>query len=129
MSAPTIVIAYRGLGESPLEETILRQTGAQVAYVDTLDAPEVRRADALLVTTQPVTASVVGALERCKIISRVGVGLDNIDLLAATARHLGDECPRLCDRRGLDACHRPDARADAPDHHLRSGDQGGPLGR
>jgi len=86
MSAPTIVITYRGLGESPLEETVLRQTGAQVAYVDTLDAPEVRRADALLVTIQPVTASTIGTLERCKIISRVGVGLDNIDLPAATAR-------------------------------------------
>jgi len=86
MSVPNVVIAYRGLGESPLEETVLRQVGAQVAYVDTLDAPEVYRADALLVTTQPVTASVVGTLEHCKIISRVGVGLDNIDLPAATAR-------------------------------------------
>jgi len=38
------------------------------------------------VTTQPVTASTIGTLERCKIISRVGVGLDNIDLPAATAR-------------------------------------------
>ncbi len=86
MSAPHIVIAYRGLGESPLEETVLRQTGARVTYVDTLDAPEVRGADALLVTIQPVTAAVIGTLARCKIISRVGVGLDNIDLPAATAR-------------------------------------------
>ncbi len=86
MSAPNVVIAYRGLGESPLEETALRQAGARVTFVDTLDAPEVRRADALLVTTQPVTASTIGTLERCKIISRVGVGLDNIDLPAATAR-------------------------------------------
>jgi D-3-phosphoglycerate dehydrogenase len=86
VSAPHVVIAYRGLGESPLEETVLREAGARITYVDSLDAPEVRGADALLVTTQPVTAATIGTLERCKIISRVGVGLDNIDLPAAAAR-------------------------------------------
>ena len=86
MPTPHVVIAYRGLGSAPLEATILRQVGARVTFVDTLEAPEVRQADALLVTIQAVTAAMVATLERCTIISRVGVGLDNIDIPAATAR-------------------------------------------
>lgn len=86
MSAPNVAIVYQGLGKAPLEATVLCQAGAQISFVDTLDAPEVRRADALLVTIQSVTADIIGTLERCKIISRVGVGLDNIAIPAATAR-------------------------------------------
>ncbi len=86
MGTPQVVIAYAGLGASPLEATVLSQSGARITFVDTLDAPEMRRADAVLVTIQPVTAAVIGTLECCRIISRVGVGLDNVDLPAATAR-------------------------------------------
>jgi len=83
---PHVVITYQGLGATPLEATVLQQTGARITFVDTLDAPEVRTAEALLVTTQQVTAATIATLERCQIISRVGVGLDNIDIPAATAR-------------------------------------------
>ena len=86
MTAPQIVIVYRGLGDAPIEEPILAQVNAQISFVDDLDAPEVRTADALMVTTQQVTAAIIARLERCKIISRVGVGLDNVDIPAATAR-------------------------------------------
>lgn len=42
-------------------------------------------ADAVLALREPFTANVIQALPRCKIISRFGVGLDSIDVPAATA--------------------------------------------
>jgi D-3-phosphoglycerate dehydrogenase len=41
-------------------------------------------ADALLVTYAKITADTIGRLERCRIISRFGIGVDNVDLAAAT---------------------------------------------
>jgi D-3-phosphoglycerate dehydrogenase len=42
-------------------------------------------ADGLLVLAAPVTARVLATLSRCRVIGRLGVGLDMIDLPAATA--------------------------------------------
>jgi D-3-phosphoglycerate dehydrogenase len=41
-------------------------------------------ADALLVTYAKITADMIGQMTRCRIISRFGVGVDNVDLAAAT---------------------------------------------
>lgn len=86
MGTPTVVLTYRGLGDAPIEEPVLAQIGARVSYANDLASPEVRAADAVMVTIQPITAHFLGTLERCRIISRIGVGLDNIDIPAATAR-------------------------------------------
>jgi D-3-phosphoglycerate dehydrogenase / 2-oxoglutarate reductase len=43
-------------------------------------------ADALMVVGEPVTARVIDALERCKVIARFGSGLDNVDVEAATRK-------------------------------------------
>jgi D-3-phosphoglycerate dehydrogenase / 2-oxoglutarate reductase len=45
--------------------------------------PEV---DALVAGTEPITARVMAAAPRLKVISRVGIGLDNVDLIEARAR-------------------------------------------
>jgi D-3-phosphoglycerate dehydrogenase len=42
-------------------------------------------ADALLVTYAKITADMIRAMPRCRIISRFGIGVDNVDLDAATA--------------------------------------------
>jgi D-3-phosphoglycerate dehydrogenase len=42
-------------------------------------------ADALLVTYAKITADMIGQMTRCRIISRFGIGVDNVDLDAATA--------------------------------------------
>lgn len=66
--------------------------GLDVAFTSVypLHAPEsqeiLARADVLLVALQPVTAAVMDAMPNCKLISRLGVGIDNIDVPAATAR-------------------------------------------
>lgn len=43
-------------------------------------------ADVLIAGTEPITARVMDAAPRLRLISRVGIGLDNVDLLAARAR-------------------------------------------
>lgn len=44
-----------------------------------------RDADGLLVTYAKITPEVIGGLEDCKVIGRFGIGIDNIDIPAATA--------------------------------------------
>jgi D-3-phosphoglycerate dehydrogenase / 2-oxoglutarate reductase len=41
-------------------------------------------ADALLVTYAKITADMIAQMNRCRIISRFGIGVDNVDLEAAT---------------------------------------------
>lgn len=85
MDRQTVAIVYGGMGEGSIEETLLGAINANIVRVTDLDAPEVREADALMVTIQPVRAPLLETLTRCQIVSRVGVGLDNIDIPAATA--------------------------------------------
>src|ERR1043166_1307536 len=42
-------------------------------------------ADALLVTCAKITADMIAEMRRCRIISRFGIGVDNVDLDAATS--------------------------------------------
>jgi D-3-phosphoglycerate dehydrogenase len=43
-----------------------------------------READALLVTYAKITAEMIREMMRCRIISRFGIGVDNVDIAAAT---------------------------------------------
>jgi D-3-phosphoglycerate dehydrogenase / 2-oxoglutarate reductase len=57
-------------------------------------------ADVLIAGTEPITERVLERARRLKLISRVGIGLDSVDLLAA-------------ERRGVKVCYTPDAPAPA----------------
>ncbi len=87
---PTVVIAYPGFGDIDIEREILSAIDARIAHVGNLDSEEAkqaaRQADALMVTIQPVSAALIQSMERCRLICRVGTGLDAIDIPAATAR-------------------------------------------
>ena len=52
--------------------------------------------DALIAGTEPITDKVMGQASRLKLISRVGIGLDSVDLLAA-------------EKRGINVSYTPDA--------------------
>ena len=43
-------------------------------------------ADAVIAGTEPFTATVLDAAPRLRLISRIGIGLDNVDLLATRER-------------------------------------------
>lgn len=49
---------------------------------------KLRRADAVVNCYAPVDAEMIGAMECCKIIARSGIGIDSIDLAAATAKNI-----------------------------------------
>lgn len=87
---PKVVIAYNEFPDTQIEEEILKHVGATVVHARRLDTPEAmeaaKQADALMVTIQQVSAEVVARLQQCQIISRVGTGLDAIDIPAATQR-------------------------------------------
>src|SRR5713226_2536430 len=87
---PTVVIAYAGFGDILLEQEVLSAVNANVVHTPSLDTPQavesVKEADALMVTIQEVSADLIATMARCKVISRVGTGLDAIDIPAATQR-------------------------------------------
>ena len=56
--------------------------------------------DALIAGTEPITGRVLERADRLRLISRVGIGLDSVDLLAARAR-------------GIKVAYTPDAPAAA----------------
>jgi D-3-phosphoglycerate dehydrogenase / 2-oxoglutarate reductase len=58
------------MAEEPTPEAIVRGAAA---------------ADALLVTYAKITAEMIRQMTRCRIISRFGIGVDNVDIPAATA--------------------------------------------
>ncbi|WP_462402352.1 C-terminal binding protein [Pseudomonas sp. Marseille-QA0332] len=61
-------------------------------------------ADAVLALREPFSARVIQAMPRCKVISRFGVGLDTIDVAAATAA-------------GIKVTNVPDANFDEVSTH------------
>ena len=78
-------------GVSPKGIEILREAGFEVVVKDKLPAEEllstIGEFDALIVrSASKVTKEVIEAGKNLKIIGRAGVGVDNIDVPAATAR-------------------------------------------
>ena len=72
---PEQLAYFAGIGAEFVEKTLLTE--------DELIA-ECADADALLILREPITPRVIAALKKCKVIGRFGVGLDTIDVPAAT---------------------------------------------
>ncbi len=72
------------------ERRILAQVGAELVAMQARREEEllgpVEDADGLLVCFAPVTARVIARAGRCRVIARYGIGVDNVDVAAATAR-------------------------------------------
>lgn len=88
----------------------LRRSGAELIDRPCPTEQEVveygRDATALLVLEEPVPAAVIAELTRCRVISRFGIGVDTIDVEAATAA-------------GIYVTNVPDAATeDVSDHAL-----------
>ena len=85
----TVVIAHESFPDTRLEEKALQAINAAVITTGNLQTEQAREiarnADALMVTIQNVDGDFIRSLDNCKIIARVGTGLDAIDIPAATA--------------------------------------------
>jgi D-3-phosphoglycerate dehydrogenase len=79
--------------------------GGQCKTTDVL-IPFVRDADAVITQFAPVKAEVISAMQRARVIVRYGIGVDNVDLIAAR-------------ERGIPVCNVPDYCIDeVADHTL-----------
>ena len=71
------------------ERHVLAEIGAVLIAAETGDEKELRTlaptVDGILTCWKSVTASVITAAEKCQVIARYGIGLDNIDVDLATA--------------------------------------------
>src|SRR5437016_14375507 len=69
---------------------VLSKIGAQLSLAEEPKAEAILRvardADALLATYAKITAEMIRQMTRCRIISRFGIGVDNVDVPAATER-------------------------------------------
>lgn len=92
-----------------LEERV-HQLGGEVAYAEKGDedylAEFCKDADAVIVVFSKVTEKVINAMEHCSMILRTGIGVDNIDVEAAT-------------KKGIQVSFVPDyCRDEVADHTL-----------
>jgi D-3-phosphoglycerate dehydrogenase len=86
----TVLVTDYVFASLAAEGRILESVGAEMVALQAHTEEEllepVRDADALLVCFAPVTGRVIAQAERCQVIARYGIGVDNVDVAAATAR-------------------------------------------
>ncbi|WP_254546830.1 C-terminal binding protein [Halomarina pelagica] len=80
----TVVATDQRYGEFSVEREILGDV-AEIRRLDE-DGVSLADADALINHVDVVSAADVDRLERCRVIARYGIGVDNIDVEAATER-------------------------------------------
>ncbi|MCL2853296.1 MAG: C-terminal binding protein [Defluviitaleaceae bacterium] len=72
------------------EKKTLASAGAELVFIDTKDEAEIVKAaaDADIVITcyANITANVIKGMEKCKSISKTGIGVNNIDIRQASAQ-------------------------------------------
>jgi D-3-phosphoglycerate dehydrogenase len=73
-----------------LERAILAKVGAELVVSESQDPDRLAElaegVDAILVCWAPATEAVIKAATQCRIVSRMGIGLDNIDVAYCTKR-------------------------------------------
>ncbi len=71
---------------------VLEKIGVELRVADAATPEAILRvcrdADAVLVTYAKITAEMIPQMRNCRIISRFGIGVDNVDVAAATAQHI-----------------------------------------
>src|SRR5579863_5436954 len=88
---PTLLVAVADsvFPNLDLARSVVSRAGAELRLAPQ-PTPEAivataREADALFVTYAKITAEMIREMKRCHIISRFGIGVDNVDIAAATA--------------------------------------------
>lgn len=88
MSRPKVVVTDYNYPDLEIEAEELAKWGAEVVPAQCRTPQEVieagRDADALISQYAPITREVIAGLEKCRALGRYGIGVDNIDVEAAT---------------------------------------------
>lgn len=88
----TVVVTDFGEPDWDLESQVLQASGLDLNLIrleikaSEQLIPQVASADALIVQWANINSQVIDAMPRCKVISRYGIGVDMIDLAAASER-------------------------------------------
>jgi D-3-phosphoglycerate dehydrogenase len=90
MAEMKVVVTDDRYGRYEEENAVLKEIGVSVEVHDQMDDAETVRvlkdADGILVNLHPLTAGVIEKMEKCRVISRYGVGYDNVAVESATAK-------------------------------------------
>ena len=75
-----------------VEKRILGEIGSELTLASEVDPAFIgqvlKESDAVLTIYAPVSAEMINLLEKCKIILKMGIGVNNIDIKAATAKRI-----------------------------------------
>jgi D-3-phosphoglycerate dehydrogenase / 2-oxoglutarate reductase len=75
-----------------IERRILQEVGAELVVAEAVDSASLAKlaadADAIMTNWARVCESVLAAAPNCRLVARLGIGLDNIDVEAATRRRI-----------------------------------------
>src|SRR6056297_3064981 len=103
-----VVITDYGYESISQEEEIIRDFGADLVTGQCKTEDEViayaSDSDAVICQFAPITSKVIDNLERCRVIVRYAVGVDNIDVKAA-------------EEKGIYVCNVPDYGAEEVSNH------------
>ena len=121
MGKPLIAVADSPFPDLNPAEAILSELDAELVMADEPTVEGILKvaseADGLMVTYGQITVDVIAGLEKCRVIGRFGLGVDNIDIEAAT-------------KAGIAVVYVPDYCIDEVSDHAmatRRGAQGASL--
>lgn len=96
MTTSTVLVTDYNYGDLSIERDIFEDTQADIEIAtaeattesEVIEAATAINPDALLVQYAPITAEVLEAIPNLSVIGRYGVGVDNVDISAATDREV-----------------------------------------
>ncbi len=92
MPAFQIIVSDNRHGDYSIEEGILSSCAAELIIADCQNEEDMCAAcidaDGILLDLAPLSQKVVERLNKCKIVSRYGVGFDNVDVMACTKKKI-----------------------------------------
>ena len=95
-------------GDLSFEKELLRGTNIELVETVVNSADEVQRAtkdaEAILTAVVPIDAAVVANLQKCRIIVRLGVGYEIVDIAS-------------CKQKGIPVCNVPDYGTEEVSNH------------
>lgn len=73
-----------------IEKNVLKEINCEIISLQSMDESILleacRDADALIIEYAPITAKVIANMEKCKVMSRYGIGVDTVNAAAARAK-------------------------------------------